>query len=118
MEKAEVCSELQRVADDAKVTFGSLSLSSLLEAVVEGVEHRTVFRSFDNDAQPYFPLFEKLVEGNIKQTTWESYSPLSGFFGNYLVQITASGEHQEDENDVEGVSIGKRDRRRYRRALL
>ena len=34
----------------------------------------------------YFPMFEKLARGDAKQSFWESYSPLSGFFGRFLVK--------------------------------
>ena len=84
---AEVCSELQRVADDAKATFGSLSVKQLNWkpapkewSIAQCFDHLITTHSL------YFPLFEKLANGNVKQTAFESYSPLSGFFGSYLIK--------------------------------
>jgi hypothetical protein len=52
---SKVCSELQKVADDARSTFGSLSVEQLnWKPGEKKVEHRSMLRSFDNDAQPLF----------------------------------------------------------------
>jgi hypothetical protein len=33
----------------------------------------------------YFPIFEKLKAGPVENSFWEKHSPLSGFFGRYLI---------------------------------
>jgi len=82
-----ICSELKTTADDAKATFGSLSAEQLnwkpspkSWSIAQCFDHLITTHSL------YFPLFERLASGNTKQTFWESYSPLSGFFGRYLIQ--------------------------------
>ena len=82
-----ICSELKTTAEDAKATFGSLSAEQLnwkpspkSWSIAQCFDHLITTHSL------YFPLFERLASGNTKQTFWESYSPLSGFFGRYLIQ--------------------------------
>src|SRR4029079_18411931 len=82
-----ICSDLKTTADDAKATFGSLSAEQLnwkpspkSWSIAQCFDHLISTHSL------YFPLFEKLASGNTTHTFWESYSPLSGFFGRYLIQ--------------------------------
>jgi len=114
---AEVCSELQRVADDAKATFGSLSVKQLnwrpspkVWSIAQCFDHLITTHSL------YFPLFEKLANGNVKQTSWESYSPLSGFFGRYLIKslrpenvkkMKTTSKAQPSESEIEGDIIDR-----------
>ena len=82
-----VTAELQKVADDAKATFGTLSAEQLNWKPAE--KSWSIAQCFDHLITThtlYFPLFEKLATGKVKQTTWESYSPLSGFFGRFLIK--------------------------------
>ena len=84
---SKVCSELQQVADDARATFGSLSAAQLNWKPAE--KSWSIAQCFDHlitTHSLYFPLFEKLANGNLKQSAWERYSPLSGFFGRYLIK--------------------------------
>jgi len=83
---SKVCFDLQQVTDDARSTFGSLSTEQLnwkpspkSWSIAQCFDHLITTHSL------YFPLFEKLASGGAKQTFWESYSPLSGFFGRYLI---------------------------------
>jgi uncharacterized damage-inducible protein DinB len=32
----------------------------------------------------YFPVFEKIREGEYKKSSWQKISPLTGFFGNFM----------------------------------
>ena len=82
-----LCSELKRQGLDAKATFGLLSAGQLnwkpapkSWSIAQCFDHLITTHSL------YFPLFEKLANGNAKQTFWESYSPLSGFFGRFLIK--------------------------------
>jgi hypothetical protein len=84
---SKVCSELRQVADDARATFGSLSAAQLNWKPAE--KSWSIAQCFDHlitTHSLYFPLFEKLANGNLKQSAWERYSPLSGFFGRYLIK--------------------------------
>jgi hypothetical protein len=84
---ADLCADLNRHGDDAKATFGSLSPEQLnwkpapkSWSIAQCFDHLITTHSL------YFPLFENLANGTAKQTFWESYSPLSGFFGRFLIR--------------------------------
>lgn len=84
---SKVCFDLQQVADDSRSTFGSFSADQLnwkpapkSWSIAQCFDHLIMTHSL------YFPLFEKLASGDAKQTFWQSYSPLSGFFGRFLIR--------------------------------
>jgi hypothetical protein len=84
---SKTCSDLQQVADDAKATFGSLSVEQLNWKLSE--KRWSIAQCFDHLITThalYFPLFERLSAGDFKQVFWERSSPLSGFFGRYLIK--------------------------------
>ena len=83
----QVTNELRKSADDAKATFGSLTAQQLnwkpapkSWSIAQCFDHLITTHSL------YFPLFEKLANGSVKQSFWESYSPLSGFLGRFLIK--------------------------------
>ena len=82
----ERINEIKQVSEDARVSFGGLSAESLnwkpdakSWSVAQCLDHLITINSL------YFPLFEKLKSGPVDNTFWEKYSPLSGFFGKYLI---------------------------------
>jgi hypothetical protein len=82
----ETTSALKQVADDAQSTFGSLSASQLnwkpddkSWSVAQCFDHLIATHSL------YFPLFGRLAGGS-SQSLWERISPLSGFFGRFLIK--------------------------------
>lgn len=82
-----VTSDLSAVASDTKVAFGSLSVAQLNWkpnkkdwSVAQCLEHVI------NTHSLYFPIFERLSNGEATPTLWERYSPLSGFFGRFLIK--------------------------------
>jgi hypothetical protein len=82
-----VIDELGRSGADAKAVFGSLSVEQLnwkpapkSWSIAQCFDHLITTHSL------YFPLFERLAKGDRKQTFWESASPLSGFFGRFLIR--------------------------------
>jgi hypothetical protein len=84
---SEPCIKLRDVADHAMAEFGGLSAEQLnwkpdgkSWSVAQCFDHLVVTHSL------YFPLFEKLAAGEVKATFWEKYSPLSGFFGRFLIK--------------------------------
>jgi|SRR5436190_10131591 len=82
-----ISTELETTADEAKATFGSLSAEQLNWK--PSPKSWSIAQCFDHlitTHNLYFPLFEKLASGDRKQTFWESYSPLSGFFGRFLIK--------------------------------
>lgn len=85
--RIQVTSALRQVADDAKATFGSLSSGQLnwkpapkSWSIAQCFDHLITTHSL------YFPLFDKLADGTPSPTFWEKYSPLSGFFGRFLIR--------------------------------
>jgi hypothetical protein len=82
-----VTAALQKTADDARATFGSLSAEQLNWKPSE--KSWSIAQCFDHLITThtlYFPLFQKLAAGDTKSTFWEKSSPLSGFFGSYLIK--------------------------------
>ena len=86
----QITSALTRVADDARATFGSLTSEQLNWKPAENswsvgqcIEH------IIKTNEQFFPEFEKLASGTRKNTFFESYSPLSGFFGRFLIKAVS-----------------------------
>jgi len=84
---SRICSELEKSADDVKAAFGNLSVQQLnwkpsekSWSVAQCLDHLIVTHSL------YFPLFENLAGGDVHRTFWEKHSPLSGFFGRFLIK--------------------------------
>jgi len=78
---------LQRVADDTKATFGAFSPRQLNWK--PGSKSWSVAQCFDHLIRIhslYLPLFERLASGDPKMSVWEKISPLSGFFGRFLIK--------------------------------
>ena len=83
----KVTSELRTSAANAKATFGSLSPEQLnWKPTPKSWSIAQCFDHLITTHTLYFPRFEKLANGEAKQTFWESYSPLSGFFGRFLIK--------------------------------
>ena len=78
---------LNQVAIDAAAEFGGLSAEQLNRepsekewSIAQCFDHLIVTHSL------YFPEFTKLADGTYRQTVWQKVSPLSGFFGRFLVK--------------------------------
>lgn len=112
---SKVCFDLQKVADDARSTFGSLSKEQLNWKPAE--KRWSIAQCFDHLITThtlYFPLFERLAGGDVKQTSWESYSPLSGFLGRFLIRslrpenekkMKTTARAQPSESEIDGNII-------------
>lgn len=82
-----ICSDLKKTADDAKLAFGPLAIEQLNWKPAE--KSWSIAQCFDHlmtTHSLYFPLFERLADGQTTTSFWESYSPLSGFFGRFLIK--------------------------------
>jgi hypothetical protein len=82
-----VITELSQVAVDARAEFGRLSAEQLnwkpsekRWSIAQCFDHLIVTHSL------YFPLFERLAAAEAEPTFWEKASPLSGFFGRFLIK--------------------------------
>lgn len=83
----QVTAELQASADEARSAFGSLSGGQLnwkpspkTWSIAQCFDHLITIHSL------YFPLFERLAGDGYKPALWEKVSPLSGFFGRFLIK--------------------------------
>ena len=82
-----ILSELKRTAEDASETFGVLSAEQLNWK--PGEKSWSIAQCLDHlilTNEQFYPEFEKLASGTRKNTFWQNYSPLSGFFGRFLVK--------------------------------
>jgi hypothetical protein len=82
-----VTADLESISEDARSSFGHLTGAQLnwkpdakSWSVAQCLDHLIVINTL------YFPLFEKLKAGPVETTFWEKHSPLSGFFGRYLIK--------------------------------
>ncbi|HYJ89689.1 MAG TPA: DinB family protein [Pyrinomonadaceae bacterium] len=108
-----VCADLRKTADDAKATFGMLSVAQLNWRPSE--KGWSIAQCFDHLVTAhalYFPLLKRLEKGDLTRSFWEKYSPLSGFFGRFLIKsldpknpkrfkTTAKGQPSKSEIDGE-----------------
>jgi len=90
---AKITGEIDAIAQDAATTFGGLGRDQLnwkpatkSWSVAQCIDHLMTINSM------YFPLFERMRSNDMSNTFWERYSPLSGFFGRYLIK-TLSPEY-------------------------
>lgn len=79
--------DLRQNAVDATNAFGGMSVEQLNWkpsekgwSVAQCLDHLVVTH------EQYLPIFEKLSSGEFGPTAWERISPLSGFFGRFLIK--------------------------------
>jgi uncharacterized damage-inducible protein DinB len=113
----KVTDDLSGVAVAATEAFGGLSPAQLnwkpdekSWSVAQCLDHLITTHS------QYFPLFERLSSGEALPTTWEKISPLSGFFGRFLVKsldpanlkkMKAPGKAQPSASEIEGDIVDR-----------
>jgi|SRR5262245_9431184 len=86
----QLISELENIAANAQNAFGDLSPKQINWK--PSAESWSVGQCFDHLIKinsAFFPEFESIIKGEKKQKFWESYSPLSGFFGNLLFKAVS-----------------------------
>jgi hypothetical protein len=79
--------ELQAVAEDALNLFGGMSTAQLNWK--PSAEQWSVGQCFDHlivTNRCFFPDMEKVASGKYKSSLWGRISPLSGFFGRYILK--------------------------------
>ena len=84
---ASVVADLEKISSDVRAEFGGLNGEQLnwksdekSWSVAQCLDHLITINSL------YFPIFEKMRAGEVANTFLEKYSPLSGFFGRYLIK--------------------------------
>jgi len=82
-----VIADLESISDDRRGAFGHLTGTQLnwkpdakSWSVAQCLDHLITINTL------YFPIFEKMKSGPVETTFFEKYSPLSGFFGRYLIK--------------------------------
>jgi len=78
-------SEIEKISGEAKKIFGHLNAEQINWKPSE--TSWSVGQCFDHLIKinsAYFGEFESIIKGEKKQKFWETYSPLSGFFGNLM----------------------------------
>lgn len=82
-----IVENLKRVAADAKKTFGDLSAEQInWKPRADAWSIGQCFDHLIKSNEAFEPEYQRLKSGARKQTFWESYSPLTGFFGNFLLK--------------------------------
>lgn len=82
----EVISELQKISDDAQKTFGGLSGEQInWKPSAEGWSVGQCFEHLIKTNELFYDELEKIKNGTRRNSFLESYSPLSGLFGNLLI---------------------------------
>ncbi|CAN5807363.1 hypothetical protein BH20ACI4_BH20ACI4_30130 [soil metagenome] len=83
----EVISSLEKISIDAVKTFGKLSAGQINWRPSEtGWSVGQCFDHLIKSNEAFEPQFQEFASGNRKQTFWQNYSPLTGFFGNFLLK--------------------------------
>jgi hypothetical protein len=86
----QITSDLKQVADDARTTFGGLTPEQINWKPAENSwSVGQCFEHIIKTNEEFYPEFEKLASGTRKNSFLESYSPLSGFFGRFLIKAVS-----------------------------
>lgn len=86
-ESDRIINEFCEIAENARNTFGGLSSEQINWR--PRPDAWSVGQCFDHlikSNEAFEPQFREFANGNRKQTFWQSYSPLTGFFGNFLLK--------------------------------
>ena len=84
---SNIIEEMSNAAADARETFGGLSSEQLNWKPAE--KSWSVGQCLDHlilTNEQFYPEFDKLAAGTRKNTFWQNYSPLTGFFGRFLIK--------------------------------
>ena len=79
--------QLDSITEDARKVFGALNEAQLNWK--PSVEQWSVGQCFDHlivTNRSFFPLLEQVGRGERRNSAWESWSPLSGFFGKFVAR--------------------------------
>lgn len=86
-ELPKIVDEFKQVAEDAKETFGGLSAGQInWKPRADAWSIGQCFDHLIKSNEAFEPEFQRLAGGQRKQSFWENYSPLTGFFGNFLLR--------------------------------
>lgn len=94
--------ELKEIIEDARSSFGSLSIDQLNWK--PAAESWSVAQCLDHlikTNEQFYPEFERLASGSRKNTFWQNYSPFTGMGGRWLVNTI--------KNDAKKVKAPSKD---------
>ena len=87
---SQITGDLKHVGDDARAAFGGLSSEQLNWKPAENswsvgqcLEHIVITN------EKFYPDFEKLASGGRRNSLIETWSPLTGFFGRFLINAVS-----------------------------
>ena len=83
----ELATELEKIAESSKQTFGSLNADQLNWK--PGPDQWSVAQCLDHLVSAntaYFPVFERIARDEKKNTLWESLPLIPGLFGKLLIK--------------------------------
>ena len=86
----QITSDMKLVADDTQAAFGGFSLEQLNWKPSEtGWSVGQCFEHIIKTNEQFYPEFEKLAAGTRTNSFIENYSPLTGFFGRFLIKAVS-----------------------------
>jgi hypothetical protein len=94
-ELENLTSELEKISADARATFGRLSGEQInWKPSADGWSVGQCFEHLVKTNRLFFPELEKIASGTRKNSFLENYSPLSGLFGNLLINSLKKDERK------------------------
>ena len=86
----QVVADMKQVADETHAAFSGLSSEQLnWKASADSWSVGQCFEHIIKTNEMFYPEFEKLASGARKNSFIENYSPLSGFFGRFLIKAVS-----------------------------
>lgn len=88
-------SELQKISAEALSKFGNFSAAQInWRPSAEGWSVGQCFEHLIKTNELFYGELEKIAGGQRRNSFWESYSPLSSFFGNLLISSLKKDERK------------------------
>jgi len=84
---SEIISEYEKLGEDVRKTFGNLSAKQINWK--PRADSWSVGQCLDHlikSNEEFDPQFQAVAKGEKTPTLWEKYSPLTSFFGNFLLK--------------------------------
>lgn len=92
---SEIVSELETISIDAQKTFGNLSHAQInWRPSAESWSVGQCFEHLIKTNELFYSDLDKISDGTRQNSFLESYSPLSGFFGNLLINSLKKDERK------------------------
>lgn len=90
-----IIADLQAVANDARASFGGLSAAQInWKPNAESWSVGQCLEHLIKTDREFFPELDKLAAGTRRNTLWESWSPLTGLAGGFLIKSLKSDERK------------------------